>query len=375
MSDKIKVALVHDYLKEYGGAERVLEALYEIWPEAQIYTTVYLPEFMGPHRERIKEWNVVSSLLNKIPFKAKLISPFRLITPLVFRSMDFSKFDLVLVSATGAYSPNSINKGKALHVCYCHTPPRYLYGYPTAREWKKNLILRALGEFANHFLRIEDFKSSKNVDYFITNSKETASRVKKFYKREADVIYPPVDLPTQTINLKSSRENYYLAGGRLARAKRIDLAIEACVKLGLNLKVFGKEFGGYGSKLRKKYSSKVEFLGEVTDQEKWEAMSLAKAYIFPSEYEDFGIVVVESMSVGTPVIALRSGGVVETVVEGETGVFFDNPTVKSLASVLKDFENGKYQKISSKKCIIRAKRFSKSRFQKKIRDYIESKIR
>ena len=175
----MKIALVHDYIKEYGGAERVLEALHEIWPTSPVYTTVYLPEFLGPHKERFKSWDIRTSFLQYIPLKEKLISPFRIIAPFVFKRFDFSRFDVVIISATGAYSPNGIKikdqrskiksttqKSKVLnnnytlyakrylpiHICYCHTPPRYLYGYATAREWKKNIIFRVIGEIGNHIL-------------------------------------------------------------------------------------------------------------------------------------------------------------------------------------------------------------------------------
>src|SRR5258708_920178 len=149
----MKVALVHDYIKEYGGAERVLEALHELYPDAPVFTSVYLPEFLGPHRERFKNWNIETSWVQNIPFKDKLISPLRLFSAFIFGSFDFKDYDVVIVSATGAYTPNMINKKSALQICYCHTPPRYLYGFATAREWKKNPILRIFGEMANHFLR------------------------------------------------------------------------------------------------------------------------------------------------------------------------------------------------------------------------------
>jgi hypothetical protein len=146
MANLMKVALVHDYIKEYGGAERVLEALHEIWPSAPVYTSVYLPEFLGPHKARFKNWHIKTSWLQFLPFKSRLISPLRLVAPFVFKQFDFSQFDIVIVSATGAYSPNGkwkMENGKSpLHICYCHTPPRYLYGFATARDWKNNLLFR-----------------------------------------------------------------------------------------------------------------------------------------------------------------------------------------------------------------------------------------
>ncbi|MFH1832918.1 MAG: glycosyltransferase [Candidatus Levyibacteriota bacterium] len=422
----MKVALVHDYIKEYGGAERVLEALHEIWPEAPIFTSVYLPEFLGPHRERFNGWKIKTSILQSLPLKAKLISPFRIIAPLIFRSFDFSDYDVVIVSATGAYTPNMIQlktttqsskitdhtpcaiRHAPVHVCYCHTPPRYLYGFATARDWKKNIIFRVLGEIANAFLRQIDFKSAQNVDYFIANSKNVAGRIKKFYKRDSTVIYPPVvgaevghtnffvpqlsHEESQGVhqrigarqdanrkNLISSPRQYFLAGGRLARPKHIDLIVQACAELNLPLKIFGKGFAGYDQQLKNQKSkiknitqkSKVEFLGEVSDQEKLELMKNAKAYIFASEDEDFGITPVEAMSVGTPVVAYRSGGVVESVVDGKTGIFFDKLSIESLAEAIRRLSSlGDL----SENCRNQAKKFSKERFKKEIVEFIKSKI-
>src|SRR5258706_962955 len=200
----MKVAIVHDYIKEYGGAERVLEALHEMYPKAPVFTLVYCPKFLGPHRERFKNWDIRESWVGLIQFKSKLISPLRLIAPFVFKSMDLSDYDVVIVSATGAYTPNALqtknkelktkNKNGAFHICYCHTPPRYLYGYATAREWKKNTFFRVMALIANHFLRLVDYHSSKNVDVFIANSQNVAARIKKFYRRDSVVVYPPVEI-------------------------------------------------------------------------------------------------------------------------------------------------------------------------------------
>ncbi len=386
----MKIAIVHDYIKEYGGAERVLEALHEIWPDAPVYTLVYCPKFLGPHRERFKNWKIKTSVFQYVPFKEKLISPLRIIAPLLFKTFDFSKFDIVIVSATGAYSPNSIRiknkelgiKGrKPIHICYCHTPPRYLYGFATAREWKKNIFFRVMGEIANHFLRMVDFKSAQNVDYFIANSHNVKNRISKFYRRESVVIYPPVAIESRIKNQESSKKNhnskflipnsYYVAGGRLARPKHIDLIVETCEALNLPLKVFGKDFANYEIELKSKVKSqksKVKFVGEVTDEEKMELMRNAKAYIFAAEDEDFGITPVEAMSVGTPVIAYRSGGVQESVVEDKTGLFFNGLTVESLASAMKQFNN---VTIDPSDCIVQAEKFSKERFKKEIEEFVK----
>lgn len=371
----MKIAIVHDYIKEYGGAERVLESLHNVFPDAPVFTCVYLPSYLGPHRSRFADWNIKTSWVQYLPFKAKLISPIRLIAPSLFGSFDFSKFDVVIVSATGAYSPNSIKKRKAVQICYSHTPPRYLYGYETARDWKKNFISRWIGTIAIHFLRIVDFKSSQNVDYFIANSNETKKRIEKFYRKNAVVIYPPVD-----VNLSDKaieKGNYYLTGGRIARAKHTDLIIDTFIKNGLPLKVFGKGFAGFEEELKKriknhesriKGGSKIEFVGEVTDEEKDGLMAGARAFVFASQDEDFGIVPVEAMMLGTPVIAHRSGGVLETVIEGKTGLFFDEFSVESLNNAIKKFEK---TKLDPMECIKQSQKFSKERFELEIKEFVE----
>ncbi|HSW89155.1 MAG TPA: glycosyltransferase [Candidatus Saccharimonadales bacterium] len=364
-----KIALVHDYIKEYGGAEKVLETLHTMYPDAPVFTLVYCPDFLGPHKERFTNWDIRPSFLQYLPFKHKFISIFRLFAPFIFKTFDFAGFEIIIVSATGAYNPNMIEKKNAKQICYCHTPPRYLYGYATAREWKKNLFLRILGETANHFLRLIDYRSSQNVDQFIANSENIKKRIEKFYRRDAIVVYPPaVKVSRSKYHVVSiKKESYYLAGGRLARAKHYDLIIKACAELGLALKIFGKGFAGYEEELRALHSSlgkeHSEFLGEVPDDKKFELMRGAKAFVFAGEDEDFGIMPVESMSVGTPVIAYKSGGVLETVVDGKTGIFFKELTVSSLVSAIKKFEK---LKLRAEDCIKQSERFSEEKFKKEI---------
>ena len=371
----MKVALVHDYIKEYGGAERVLEALHEIWPDAPVFTSVYLPEFLGPHKVRFNPpaggWDIRTSFLQEIPFVGKLISPIRLIAPFMFRTFDFSQFDVVIVSATGAYNPNMIQKKSALQICYCHTPPRYLYGYATAREWKNNLVFRVLGEIANHFLRLIDFKSAQNVDFFIANSKNVAGRVKKFYRKDSVVIYPPVEMNHESRIRNQEKKDYFLAGGRLARPKNIDLIVKTFVKLGLPLKVFGRSFAGHDS-LFMIHNSNIEFLGEVSDEEKMELMGQAKAFVFAAEDEDFGITPVEAMSVGTPVIAFASGGVLETIIDGKTGVLYRFNDLNHLSEAIHKFEKMKFDR---ELIIKQAQKFSKERFKSEILEFVSSKLK
>ncbi|HRN96618.1 MAG TPA: glycosyltransferase [Candidatus Levybacteria bacterium] len=368
----MKVALVHDYIKEYGGAERVLEALHEIYPDAPIYTSLYFPEFLGPHKSRFEKMDIRTSWMQYIPFGYKLISPLRLLSPFAFESLNLSSYDVIITSQTGAYFPNLVRKGKGRLYSYTHTPPRYLYGYKTARDWKKNKVVAALAEVANHVLRMIDFNASKNVDQFIANSQEVSSRIKKFYRQDAVVIYPPVEISTQSISHKSQKKQpYYVAGGRLARAKGMDVIVDAFIKNKKPLKIFGKGFAGFEEELKSKiihHASNIEFVGEVSDEEKLTLMAGAQAYIFASYDEDFGITPVEAMSVGTPVIAYKSGGVQETVVDGKTGLFYTPNTPDALNNMLVKFEK---IKISSHDCIQQAQKFSTHEFSKKIQNAVK----
>ncbi|EKE13027.1 MAG: glycosyl transferase group 1 [uncultured bacterium] len=369
----MKIAIVHDYLKEYGGAERVLETFLEIWPDADIYTTVFLPEFAGPHKGRVEKWNVKTSFLQYVPFKAKLISMFRFVAPCVFKSFDLSKYDLVITSTAGTYtSPNFVKVDKkALFINYCHTPPRYLYGYPVANDWRSNWfrrILLFLGKLPMYFLRKLDYESAQLPDYIIANSREVAGRIKRFYRRESTVIYPPVEIPKP--DGLPQKGDYYLIGGRVSRHKGHDIAIKAFTELGFSLKVFGGTFASYGLDQFKKFAGKnIEFLGEVSESDKWKLMKSAKAFIFPSEQEDFGIIPVEAMAAGTPVIALNQGGVKETVIDGKTGLFFNERTPEALSEAVRKFEK---MNIKSEDCINQAKKFSKERFKKEMVEFVNN---
>lgn len=391
---KLKIAIVHDYIKEFGGAESVLETLSDIFPDAPIYTTLYCPKFFGPHRDRLeKKWSkrIHQSFFKFIPFAPKVISPLRLLSPLAFRSFDFSKYDIIITSATGAYFPNSLDKKNAKLVCYCHTPPRYLYGLPTARVLSKNRMIYFIVQFINHYLRIFDFKFAQNVDQFIANSQTTSARIQKFYRREAIVINPPIEIPEIKIAKNKISEGqrtqnevepeggkhrqilsepYYLAGGRLARAKRYDVAIEACNKLGVKLKIFGRDFAGFVDELKTIAGPNIEFLGEINQSQKHELFSNAQAFIFCSDNEDFGMVPVEAMAYGCPVVGYRSGGTTETVLDGKTGILFDELTPDSCAQSIKKIialtSTIKERQMFAKNCMARAKCFSKESFIGKI---------
>lgn len=363
----MKVAIVHDYIKEYGGAERVLEELISLFSDATIYTSLYLPDFLGPHKERFKKYKIKTTFLNFIPFRQKLLSPLRLLSPLAFLSLDLSDYDVILVSQAGAYFPNLVRKGKAKLICYTHTPPRYLYGYKTARNLPQSIVIKSLVAIIFHILRMVDFKASENVDEYLSNSEEVKARIQKFYRRDAKVVYPPVFDASKTPQPSLKSKTYYVAGGRLARAKGMDIIVNAFNKNGLPLTIFGKGFAGFDEELKNMAKKNISFVGEVGDAQKLELMRDAKAFIFSAFEEDFGITPVESMSVGTPVIAFRSGGVKETVVEGVTGVFYEENTVLSLNEGVKKFEK---MKLNSHDCVKQAQKFSKERFDKKIKEIV-----
>lgn len=352
----MKIALVHDFLKEYGGAERVLEVMHEIWPQAPIYTAFIDWEGLGPHAERIRKWDIRTSWAQKIPFITKIFSPLRFLAPMFFESFNFNEYDLVISSTNAYYAKGILTQPETMHICYCHTPPRSLYGYATRMDWQKNIFTRIYGTIVNHYLRKYDFLSAQRVDYFIANSKVVQERIEKFYRRDSMVIYPPVELKSiKGARYQGIKGDYYLYVGKLAVAKNVNLAIEGARKLGFKLKVVGK--GPLELDLRQ--DDNISLLGEVSDEELIKLYQGCKAFIFPASDEDFGIVPVEAMSFGKPVVAYRSGGVVETVIEGKTGVFFDEPTTDSLVAAIKKLDT---LKIKSEDCIKQAKNFSKEEF-------------
>lgn len=368
----MKVALVHDYLREYGGAERVLEALHEIWPEAPVFTAYYNPKSLGIHAKIFKGWNIKSSFLQNLPFANRLISPFRVFAPKIFESFDLSEFDLVISSCNLYFSKAVRTSPKTLNLSYIHTPPRYLYGYTTSFNYKKHWWTSVVAEVMNHFLRLADYETSQLPDILIANSKNVAKRIQKFYRRESKVIYPPVDVE-ELLKVKKQKGKYFLTLNRLSRGKGTEIAVEACSNLKLPLKVAST--GAELNRLKNIASKTVEYTGEVTEEEKARLFSEAIALIACSEDEDFGITVVEAQAAGVPVIAAKAGGHLETVIEGKTGEFYtpgfvgdfktyvDPISVENLSEVLKNFNPNKYKESDLRK---NAEKFSKENFKKKI---------
>jgi len=391
---QLKVALAHDYLREYGGAERVLEALHEIFPDAPLYVSFVDSSITGIHWKKFSSWKIYQSWLTKIPFYKKLFSPLRIFAPQYFSQFDLSDYDVV-ISSTNAYFSKAVKvrggkqksgrqtsgKKPTLHISYCHTPARSLHGYTTMTDWKKNPVTNFLGTIANHYLRVVDFYVARNnVDYFIANSKETARRIKKFYKLDSTVIYPPIEIEkgrkfTDAIKTTESKKSanqqkYYLYVGRLAMSKHVDLAIKTVTKMGLNLKVVGSDKGL--EFLKELAGPTVEFLSRVDDKQLYDLYEGATALIYPAEDEDFGMVPIEAMGHGIPVIVHKSGGPLETVIEGENGVFFDQFTVENLSNAIRKIQKTRFDK---NKIYQYSLQFSKERFKKEITDFVRSKIK
>ena len=397
----MKVAIVHDYIKEYGGAERVLEALTEIFPQAPIYTAFV--DRNSTAYAHFKNKKIIPSWAQNIPFfKTKLHSPLRFLAPFIWESFDLSGYDVIISSASWYITKGfrkHFDKSHFIEICYCHTPPRWLYGYTTSVNFQKYALVRAYALIVGHFMRLYDFKAAQKVNYFIANSQEVAGRIKKFYRRDSRVIYPPVGLtrgpvtrfpPASTPHSASlrvravgslsshatPRKDYYLMVSRITGAKGLDLAVEAARKAGFKLKIAGSRSGYYSlsennNKNIDPDSIGVEFLGQVTDLELAKSYGGAKAFLALSRDEDFGITPVESMLMGTPVIAFNGGGYRETVLQGKTGLLFNDYSVAGLCEAIKKFES---LEINPKDCIIQAQKFSKERFKQEIRKFVEEKL-
>lgn len=331
----MKIAIVHDQLQEFGGAERVLVAVKKIFPQADIFTAFLNKGALKRNVPQYKEWKIKTSWAAKIPFFGKLYSPLRFLAPKIWESFDFTGYDLVISSSGWYMCKGIITNPSTVHISYLHHPPRYLYGYETAVEWQKYWPVKIYAHIVNHYLRIWDYNSSQRANYFVVNSEETKKRVKKFYRRDAIIIYPPVTIPKEINNEIAG--DYYVTVSRLTRAKHIDLLIRTANKLKFPLKIVGT--GRYEECLKSLAGKTIEFLGNITDQELFKLYKNAKAFLFASVDEEFGIAPVEAMGYGVPVIAYKSGGLMETVQDGINGFLFDELNENSLAVKIKLLES------------------------------------
>lgn len=364
----MKIALVHDYLGEFGGAERVLLALSDMFPEAPIYTAFWRP---GEAWERFRSRDIRVSWVHHIPgFSTRLHSPLRFLAPHIWGSFDLSSYDVVISSAswyiTKGFGTRGTDRKKPVEFCYCHTPPRWLYGYPTSIAWQRFSAVRAYAAIVGFFMRRYDWHAAQRVNYFIANSENTKRRISKFYRRDAVVIYPPVSLPPVP---RVAKKDYFLIISRIVGGKGLELAVRAATRLGISLKIAGAA-AGYARirhELQAEAGNTVEFLGLVPDTELIRLYAEAKAFLALASNEDFGMTPVESMIAGTPVIAFRGGGYTESVKDGITGILFDDLSEEGLSAAIQRFKNMRF---SREKIVRHARQFSGERFRKTMKQVI-----
>ena len=369
----LRVAIVHYWFVARAGGERVVEALAEIFPQADIFSLVVDPEILAPE---LQKRTIHGSFLQRIPGARKFHRHLFFLYPLALEQFDLSSYDLVISSESGS-AKGVITSTKTCHVCYCHSPMRYIWDmYPAYRRAMKPLT-KAVFTLASHYMRLWDYTSAARVDYFVANSRFIASRIRKCYGRESVVIHPPVD--TGDGSELASPGDTYLAVGRMVDYKRFDLAVEVCTRLKRQLIVIGE--GPEYKSLKRIAGPTIRFLGKVSDAELRENLAKCRALLFPGE-EDFGIVPVEAQSLGRPVIAYASGGALETVrgvahgatkVGDATGVFFTEQSVASLEEAILKYESMQSQFDPQ---VIRehALQFDREIFKGKIQDFARASL-
>lgn len=363
----MRSAIVHDWLiSGVGGGEKVLEAIHKLFP-SPLYTLVKNGEKLkGTY---FQDLEITSSFIQKLPRAEKKYKSYLPLFPLAIEHFDLKGYDLV-ISSSHCAAKGVITSPDQVHICYCHTPMRYAWDlmHDYLREAKLDRGVK--GFFAKlflHYLRGWDVHSAHRVDHFIANSKYVAKRIKKFYSRDAEVIYPPVDL--KMFQEEKVKEEYYITASRMVPYKRIDLIVEAFSKMpDKKLIVVGD--GPEWGKVKGKAAKNIELLGFQPDQVLKQLMQKAKGFVFAA-VEDFGIVPVEAMACGTPVIAYGKGGICETVIEGQTGLFYPEQTVPAIVDAIRKFEQMEFD---SGKCRKRAEEFSPESFDRQFGNFVRMRI-
>ncbi len=360
----MRVAIVHEWFSGIGGSEKVVKAFHDIYPDAPIYVFVHDKRKMP---EEYNNMDIRTSYLQKIPFAKSKYQYFLPFMPGAVERYDLSEYDLVLSSST-CCAKGVITKADTLHICYCHTPMRYGWDMYFDYIKDKNRFVRWIIASQMKNIRLWDRLSADRVDYFIANSYNVARRIKKTYRRNSKVIYPPVETDFYTPGNMDG--DFYLIVSRLVPYKRVDLAIEAFNQIGMPLIIIGG--GPELKKYKRMAKSNIKLLGRLSDDEIRDYYQKCKAFIFPGE-EDFGITPVEAQACGRPVIAYGKGGALETIVNGSTGLFFFNQDVESLKEAVLNFENNinSFDKESIRK---HAEKFSTLRFKNEITNFIDEKI-
>lgn len=356
----MKLALVHDWLNQVGGAEDVLAEMVGMYPDSPLYTSIYARDTMPASW---RDWSIRTLWMDRLPGIHQHHQRYLPLYPLAFGGLDLSDYEVILSNKSGFC--HGVQKGEAIHVCYCLAPTRYVW-QPDAYMDRENLgngLRMALRPLIS-VLKGWDYRAAQNVDHFIAISTEIQRRIKTFYGRNSVVIYPPVEA-AERFTPSNTVEDYFLIVSRLIPYKRIDLAVQACTQLGLPLLVAGA--GRDREKLEAMAGPTVKFLGRVPDADLPDLMARCKAFIFPG-LEDFGIAPVQAQAAGRPVIAFRGGGALDTVIPGITGEFFDQQTVESLSAVLRSFDVSRYAS-----AVIRpiALKFDRSVFRQQLSEFVE----
>ena len=366
----MKVAIVHDWLVNYGGAERVVEEMLKLYPDADIYTLVYDEKKMGKIFPKEK---VHTSFVQKLPMSTRLYTKLLTLMPKAFESFDFSGYDLVLCSSSSC-AKGVITPPDVPHICYIHSPMRYAWDQFFEYRKRSGRLTRFFMNRWMPSIRLWDFISSQRIDSLIANSKYIARRIQKYWNLSSTVIYPPVDTERLSPNNKES-EDFYVVFSRFVPYKRIDLAIKACGKLGKKLVVIGggsqeAELKALAKEAFSSHPDDVKFTGRISDSEVQDYLQRCKAMIFSAE-EDFGIIPVEVQACGRPVIAFGKGGALETVKDGVTGVFFDKQETESVCTAIKNFEDLSARgTFVSEKIVEHAKSFSAEHFRNELLEHI-----
>lgn len=370
----MKIAIIHEWFDSYAGSEKVLEQMLKVYPEADLYAVVdFLPK---DKRNFIQNKNVTTTFIQNLPKAKTKFRKYLPFMPLAIEQLDLSEYDVV-ISNSHCVAKGVITGPNQLHISYVHSPIRYAWDLQNQYLEEANLKYGLKGWIAKiilHYMRLWDYRTSNNVDYFLCNSKYITKRIQKCYRREAKVIYPPVAV--NDFNICTQKEDYYLTASRMVPYKKIDLIVEAFSKMpDKKLVVIGE--GQQFDKVKAKAKDNILLLGYQPFEVLKQKMQKAKAFVFAAE-EDFGIIPVEAQACGTPVIAYRKGGALETVInydkEKPTGLFFEEQTVDSIVKAVNKFEKNQ-NLFLAENCRRNAEKFNEERFKKEFKTFVEEKIK
>ncbi len=362
----MRVALVHEQLTQHGGSEEVFQAIAELFPESPIYTPLYYPDAVSPYfRKRVIHQSYVRGF-TRLPLLHNRWRHFMPFFPRVFEQFDFRGFDAVVSSSSG-FAKSIVTPRWTFHLCYCHSPARYLWVDPASyvREYPAAPVLKWVAPYFLYRIRPWDRTTASRPTVYVANSRNVQKRIKKFYERSAEVLYPPVAVDAFRVGTK---KDFFLTGGRLVAYKRFDIAVKAFNKLGIPLVVFGT--GPEEKHLKSAAKKNITFVGRISAAEKAELFAGAQGFLYPQE-EDWGITAVESLASGTPVIALNRGGALETITP-ERGLFFHDQTWESLANAVIHFDPTRYDPQKLREYTLQ---FSPEKFKEKFMNIFNQEYR